>query len=304
MLLAVTAVAGCGGTDDAAPSVVASPAAPTTAGDPVGSGTTVATTVSPTSPTAILPSTVLAGSAPASAGPTTAMPAATTPSTATAPTSPADVTTTSTPAASGGTGTEPPTVRPGPDAFRFEIHRIDDAMRARMEPTSWRPGCPVGLEDLRYLRISHRDFSGQEHLGELVVHRDAVDAMFDVFAALWVARYPIRSMRLVDDFGGDDNTSIAADNTSAFNCRFVAGTTRWSNHATGRAIDINPIENPWVENGRTDHPASVPFIDRRPAPGVIIEGDAVTRAFDAVGWGWGGRWGEPLDYQHFSATGS
>ena len=194
-------------------------------------------------------------------------------------------------------------MRTGPDGFRFEIHHIDTALQARMEPTSWRPGCPADLEELRYLRIGYRDFSGQDRTGELVVHRDAVAAMEQVFTDLWLARYPIRSMRLVDDFGGDDDTSIAADNTSAFNCRFVAGTTRWSNHATGRAIDINPIENPWVENGHTDHPASVPFIDRSPAAGVIIEGDAVSRAFDAVGWGWGGRWGEPLDYQHFSSTG-
>ena len=236
---------------------------------------------------------------------TDAVPAA---ATTTAPSSNAATTAAVPPAVTtvpaGGAASAPPLVRSGPQGFRFEIRDIDEALRARMQPSSWRPGCPVDLDDLRYLRLSYRDFTGQANTGELVVHRDAVDAMFHVFAALWTAHYPINSLRLIDDFGGDDATSIAADNTSAFNCRFVAGTTRWSNHAVGLAIDINPIENPWVEGGLTDHTASLPFIDRRAAPGVIIEGDAVTQAFDAVGWGWGGRWGEPLDYQHFSASGS
>jgi len=172
-----------------------------------------------------------------------------------------------------------------------------------MEPTSWRPGCPVGLDELRYLEISHWGFDGARRTGELVVHADAVEAMVSVFTDLWVARFPIRSMRLVDDFGGSDDASIDAGNTSAFNCRTVAGTSRWSNHATGRAIDINPIENPYVSGGTTSHPASVPFLVRTPAPGVIVEGDAVVAAFDAVGWGWGGRWDDPVDHQHFSANG-
>ena len=171
----------------------------------------------------------------------------------------------------------------------------------------------MGLNELRYLQISYWGFEGEARAGELVVHVDQVEAMHQVFAALWLARFPLRSMRLIDDFGGDDFSSIEADNTSAFNCRFVEGTTRWSNHATGRAIDINPLENPYVSGGNSSHAGSQPFLDRRPPPpgaataahaAMILEGGPVTAAFDAVGWGWGGRWGEPLDYQHFSASGS
>jgi hypothetical protein len=111
-------------------------------------------------------------------------------------------------------------------------------------------------------------------------------------------------MRLVDAYGADDFRSIEADNTSAFNCRFVDGTSRWSEHAYGRAIDVNPLENPYVSGGRTSHRRSVPYLDRtRRRPGMAVEGGPLVRAFDAIGWGWGGRWSSPVDYQHFSASG-
>lgn len=199
-----------------------------------------------------------------------------------------------------------PTARfEGPDGFVATARPIDAALAARMTPTSWRPGCPVGLEELRYLELGYIGFDGATHTGELVVHADAVDAMVTVFQRLWSARFPIHRLQLIDEFGGDDFASIEANNTSAFNCRFVAGTTRWSNHATGRAIDINPIENPYVSGGRTDHPASEPFLDRSSgAPGMLVEGGPAVAAFDEVGWGWGGRWNGDLDYQHFSAGGS
>ena len=97
---------------------------------------------------------------------------------------------------------------------------------------------------------------------------------------------------------------MAADNTSAFNCRRVAGSTSWSEHAYGRAIDINPRENPSVENGRVYPRNGAAYADRsRHAKGMIHAGDAVVRAFAAEGWGWGGSWNSPKDYQHFSATG-
>jgi hypothetical protein len=108
----------------------------------------------------------------------------------------------------------------------------------------------------------------------------------------------------VDAYGGSDFRSIEADNTSAFNCRYVDGTTRWSNHAYGTAIDVNPIENPYVSDGRTSHRASTPYLDRtRRRPGMAYEGGALVRAFDRIGWGWGGRWTSVKDYQHFSANG-
>lgn len=195
---------------------------------------------------------------------------------------------------------------PAPTAgFTFSSSAITDPLRRRMA-TSWRPGCPVPLEDLRYLRIGYLGFDGAVHEGEMVVHVDAVSAVERAFRRLFAKRFPIRSMRLVDDFGGSDFASIEADNTSAFNCRAVTGSsTAWSRHAYGRAIDINPIENPYVSSGGVvQHARSRAFVDRRPVrPGMIVAGDAIVAAFAAEGWGWGGYWSNPIDYQHFSADG-
>ena len=192
-----------------------------------------------------------------------------------------------------------------PAPFRGTIERIDAAQAKRMTGVSWRPGCPVGLGDLRLLRLSHWGFDGKARIGRLIVHRDAARDFVQVFRDLYTARFRIRRMVPVDAYGASDFRSIEADNTSAFNCRYVEGTTRWSNHAFGTAIDVNPIENPYVSGGRTAHRASRPYIARTPRrPGMAYEGGALVRAFDRIGWGWGGRWTSVQDYQHFSASGS
>jgi hypothetical protein len=173
-----------------------------------------------------------------------------------------------------------------------------------MTGVSWRSGCPVPLRDLRLLRLSHRGFDGRVQTGRLIVHRAVAREVVGVFRRLYEAGFRIRRMVPVDAYGGSDFRSIEADNTSAFNCRFVEGTRRWSEHAYGRALDLNPIENPYVSGGRTSHRASVPYLDRsRRRPGMAYEGGAAVRAFDAIGWGWGGRWTSVQDYQHFSASG-
>jgi hypothetical protein len=192
----------------------------------------------------------------------------------------------------------------GEHSFRGTIAPIDAAQAKRMTGRSWRPGCPVPLRDLRLLVLSHWGFDGRLRTGRLIVHRDVARDLVSVFRALHAARFPIRRMVPVDRYGASDFRSIEADNTSAFNCRFVAGTTRWSEHAYGRAIDVNPIENPYVSGGRTAHRASVPYVDRtRRRPGMAVEGGVLVRAFDAIGWGWGGRWVGVKDYQHFSRSG-
>jgi hypothetical protein len=199
--------------------------------------------------------------------------------------------------ASGALGAEAP-------AFRSSVSPLTATERAAMTPSVWRPGCPVGLNSLRMVRVSIWSFHGQVRTGRLVVNKDAADAAVAIMADLYAARFPIRWMVPIERFGGSDFTSIEADNTSAFNCRYVDGTRRWSNHAYGRAIDINPIENPYVARGRASHRASRPFVTRTPPRlGMIVEGDAVTRAVDAAGWGWGGRWSGAKDFQHISASG-
>ena len=192
-----------------------------------------------------------------------------------------------------------------PPRFAASVRPIDDALAAVMTGRSWRPGCPVGLRDLRVVRATHWGFDGRVRTGRLVLHRDAAAGLVEVLRRLYAARFPIRRMVPVDAYGASDFRSIEADNTSAFNCRFVDGTTRWSNHAYGRAIDVNPIENPYVTAaGSVAHPASVSFVRRATArPGMALEGGALVQAFDAIGWGWGGRWSGTRDFQHFSADG-
>ena len=189
--------------------------------------------------------------------------------------------------------------------FRFEVFTLSPALRGLISHTSWHPGCPVNLKQLRYLRISYRGFDHRAHLGEMIVNASAVRDLKHAFAALFAQRFPIRRMRLVDRYGGDDYASIQADNTSSFNCRDATGSSRWSEHAYGLAIDINPIENPYVyTNGTTTHRASDAYLDRSNVrPGMAVRGGPLVRAFDAIGWGWGGRWPRPTDFQHFSVNG-
>ena len=189
--------------------------------------------------------------------------------------------------------------------YHARVQPIPPAMRAQMTGVSWHPGCPVGLSDLRLITLTYRGFDGRDHNGRLIANRDAATALVAVFRRLYAARFPIRRMELVDRYGGDDYRSIEADNTSSFNCRNATGSTRWSNHAYGRAIDVNPIENPYVSGGTTSHPASRPYLDRaRHGRGTAYEGGALVEAFRSVGWGWGGTWsGSVRDYQHFSVNG-
>ena len=173
-------------------------------------------------------------------------------------------------------------------------------------PSSWRAGCPVGPEDLRKLELSYWGFDDRPHKGALVVHAGEADAVIEVFRRLYDRRFPIRRMEPIDVYGGSDEASIAADNTSAFNCRnaVASGPPTWSAHAFGRAIDVNPVENPYILNGEVLPPAGAPYRDRSNVrPGMAVRGGELVAAFTAAGWSWGGGWANP-DYQHFSATGN
>jgi D-alanyl-D-alanine carboxypeptidase len=197
------------------------------------------------------------------------------------------------------------TARATAPPFGFTAHRLSARVRTRVTGSSWHKGCPVGLSGLRYVRMSYWGFDGKAHRGDMIVNKSAVAAARTAFGQLYSKRFPIRRMHLVDRYGADDYTSIEADNTSSFNCRRATGSTHWSQHAYGRAIDINPIENPYVyANGTTTHKASRPYLDRSPyRSGMAVKGRALVKAFDAVGWGWGGRWKPARDLQHFSSTG-
>jgi hypothetical protein len=197
--------------------------------------------------------------------------------------------------------------RAGAPSFFGHVEEIDAKLQARMSGVSWHRGCPIGFAGLRLVIARHWGFDGRPHRGRLVVNRDAAAAMLSTMRRLYRLGFPIRRMRLVDAYGADDHRSMAADNTSAFNCRFVAGSPGvWSEHAYGRAIDVNPIENPYVTaSGYVSPPAGASYADRsRHRKGMIHRHGPVVRAFASAGWEWGGNWPWPRDYQHFSATGS
>ena len=171
---------------------------------------------------------------------------------------------------------------------------------------SWHPGCPVGPSGLRTLSVSYVGFDGRAHRGRLVVAAGATREVTTVFRALYRARFPIHRMIPIARYAGDDDRSAAADNTSAFNCRraVASGPPRWSAHAYGTAIDVNDVENPYLEGGRVIPPAGAAYRDRsRVRPGMAVPGGVLVRAFSSVGWLWGGRWTGTPDYQHFSRTG-
>lgn len=175
---------------------------------------------------------------------------------------------------------------------------------AAMVGVSWREGCPVALADLRALTIAHHTPDGGVDRGTLIVHRDVANDVAEAFRALHRAGFPITRMRPVRHYNGDDHDSMAADNTSAFNCRPVGGSATWSEHAYGRAIDINPLRNPFVRGDRVQPPGGRSYLDRdAEVPGLITPGSVAVRAFADIGWGWGGSWRSSKDYQHFSASG-
>ncbi len=196
-------------------------------------------------------------------------------------------------------------VPPPPTPFRGTVERLPPAVIQKMTGVSWRPGCPVPLERLRLLRMSYWGFDNAAHNGLLIVRDDVAVSVIDVFRRMYNARFPIQRMQLVDDFGGSDARSLAANNTSAFNCRAIDGRPGvWSQHSFGVAIDIDPVQNPWVRGTTVDPPAGRAYLDRgHVRPGMIVAGDIVVSAFAAHGWGWGGNFNNAKDYQHFSATG-
>lgn len=166
---------------------------------------------------------------------------------------------------------------------------------------SYRVGCPVPPAELRTVRVSYWGFDGKPRVGRVVVARRVAPDIVMVFRKLWEARFPIRRLEPVSAFLGSDDASMAADNTSGFNCRFVGGTRRWSMHAYGAAIDVNPVENPYVRGSHVSPPAGRAFVDRsRYRIGMAMPNGVLVRAFASVGWKWGASFG---DYQHFSTTG-
>jgi putative cell wall-binding protein len=188
--------------------------------------------------------------------------------------------------------------------FEGTRRTLPASLRQQMTGSSWRSGCPVGLDRLALLEMTHWGFDGQIHRGRMVVATDVADDVLGAFARIYDEGFPIERMRLIDDYGADDDRSMADNNTSAFNCRRVTGGSSWSEHSYGTALDINPVQNPYVRGSTVAPSAGRDYTDRTDVrPGMIVRPGPVTAAFDRIRWGWGGDWSSVKDYQHFSRSG-
>jgi hypothetical protein len=195
--------------------------------------------------------------------------------------------------------------------FQSSIRPLPKPLRAELSGRFWRPGCPVSLSRLRLLTVAHWGFDGRVHTGQLVVNEDAAAPLARVFRRLYERRFPIRHMRLADAYGPARSQPADGDISAAFECRQAVpspctggtGTGSWSEHAYGEAVDLNPVENPYVGCGRTHDRAASPYLDRsRLRRGMVTP--AIVKAFHSIGWSWGGDWaGSTKDYMHFSASG-
>ena len=187
----------------------------------------------------------------------------------------------------------------------FTIQPVPTDVRGRMTGKSYPEGCTVAWEELRYLRVMHRNAEGKALRGELVCNRLIAEDLLDIFKKLFEAGYPIERITLIDDYEADDETSMAANNTSCFCFRKVAGSQRLSAHSRGLAVDINPLYNPCVRtkaNGpRVIQPATGKPYARRTLshPYMIKAEDLLCRLMKQHGFRWGGAWRSLKDYQHF-----
>ena len=186
----------------------------------------------------------------------------------------------------------------------FFYEPLSEEVKARITGISYGEGCIVPYEDLRYLNILYVDFHGETQVGEIICNQAIAQDLVEIFYELYLAGYPLESVRLVDEYGGDDTLSMEHNNTSCFNFRVVDGTSSLSRHAYGLAIDINPLYNPYVTwpggKQRVSPAAAAPFADRSlDFPNKIDEDDLCYQLFAERDFTWGGHWRTMKDYQHF-----
>jgi D-alanyl-D-alanine carboxypeptidase-like protein len=171
--------------------------------------------------------------------------------------------------------------------------------------STWKPGCPVAATDLSWVRLTFVGFDGNRHTGELLVNKEAAADLVRVFRSLWADRFPIEEMRITRADELDAPPTGDGNNTGAFNCRPTTGATSYSQHAYGLAIDVNPFQNPYLKGDLVLPELASSYLQRgRVRPGMIEPGGPVVRAFDSIGWTWGGTWRSLKDYQHFSRNGT
>ncbi len=185
--------------------------------------------------------------------------------------------------------------------FHSSVEPVPDDVLAR---STWVEGCPVTRDDLAYVTVSHYGFDHEFHTGELLVNAAVADDIVGVFRKLYDARYPIEQMRITTKEELDLPPTGDGNVTGAFVCRPTVGSDYWSQHAYGLAVDVNPFQNPYVKGDTIIPELATSYANRDQAlPGMIFDGDVVTKAFADIGWGWGGNWNSLKDWMHFSQSG-
>jgi len=188
--------------------------------------------------------------------------------------------------------------------FYAEEFTKDSEIFARIKGKSYKDDCTVPVSDLRYLHVLHVGFDGQTHEGEIICNKAIADDLLEIFEELYKNNYQIEKIKLVDEYNADDESSMADNNSSCFNFRFISHTTKISKHGAGMAIDINPLYNPYIKtvdgNLNIEPANSVDYVDRsQDFPHKIDESDLAYQLFTEHGFEWGGSWKSAKDYQHF-----
>jgi hypothetical protein len=210
--------------------------------------------------------------------------------------------------------TDGPSEAPDETRTRFagRVSPIPASLASEIRGATWKPGCPVPMSDLSLLRFNYVGFDGEIKRGPMIVNESVARDVLWVFEQLFEAGFPIKRVGLAREFREsrlEEDPHTRRSVTASFNCRVVvtpagAGNT-FSQHSYGLAVDINPLQNPYVsEDGWVRNRFARPYVDRsRDLLGMIHDGDVVVRSFAAIGWEWGGRWSSGKDYMHFSLLG-
>jgi hypothetical protein len=190
---------------------------------------------------------------------------------------------------------------PTDDEFHWTIDEIPLDVLAR---SSWESECPVTLDELSYLTMSHYGFDRRFHTGEMIVNASVAEDVVEVFRRLHEARFPIEQMRVITKEEIDAHPTGDWNDTTSFVCRPAVGSSSWSQHAFGTGIDINPFQNPYLKGDLVLPELASAYTDRDDVRiGMIVPGDVATEAFAEIGWIWGGNWGSLKDWMHFSLSG-
>ncbi len=181
------------------------------------------------------------------------------------------------------------------------IQPVPESVQTLMRKYTWHKGCPVSIEDLSYLELKYWGYDNQPHLGYLIVHKTLAKETEEIFNTLYQHHFPIQKIDLIEHYKGDDLTVMKKNVTTAFNCRAITGKPgTFSQHSYGRAIDINPLINPYIKGNKVLPIEGIKYLDRKKDfKGKITKDSLLYQQFTNYGWDWGGNWTDLQDYQHF-----